>query len=95
MPTRDHDEDEDALRRRAYSIWEREGRPEGRHSDHWDQARREATGQAGGQATGPEAAEGRRDPLNPEPRPGAPRRIKPGQTPGPNAGSRATRRGRE
>lgn len=25
-------------RRRAYEIWEREGRPEGRHEDHWRHA---------------------------------------------------------
>jgi len=85
-------QDEDEIRRRAYSIWEREGRPEGRHESHWEQARREgtirgtgATGTGGDpQGTGQDA-----------PPPGAPRRIKPGQTPGPNAGSRATRRGRE
>ena len=34
-------EDEDKVRRRAYEIWEREGRPEGRHDEHWSQARRE------------------------------------------------------
>jgi hypothetical protein len=36
--------DEDAERRiierreRAYAIWEQEGRPDGRHLDHWEQA---------------------------------------------------------
>jgi hypothetical protein len=29
---------EDRIRRRAYEIWEREGRPEGRASEHWYQA---------------------------------------------------------
>jgi hypothetical protein len=29
------------LARRAYEIWEREGRPEGRALDHWMQAERE------------------------------------------------------
>lgn len=35
-----HD-DEDRIRRRAYAIWEREGRPEGRAEAHWDMAREE------------------------------------------------------
>ena len=26
---------------RAYHIWEREGRPEGRHQEHWDEAERD------------------------------------------------------
>jgi hypothetical protein len=34
-------QDEDRIRRRAHEIWEREGRPEGRHEEHWAQARRE------------------------------------------------------
>ena len=29
------------IRRRAYEIWEHEGRPEGRALAHWEQARRE------------------------------------------------------
>jgi hypothetical protein len=29
------------IQRRAYEIWEMEGRPKGRHTDHWQQARRE------------------------------------------------------
>ncbi|OCJ03724.1 hypothetical protein A6U87_17455 [Rhizobium sp. AC44/96] len=32
---------EKAIRERAYSIWEREGRPEDRHTDHWLQAEHE------------------------------------------------------
>lgn len=31
--------DDDKIRRKAYEIWEDEGRPEGRHDDHWRQAR--------------------------------------------------------
>jgi Protein of unknown function (DUF2934) len=34
-------EDEDKIRRRAYEIWEREGRPDGRQHEHWSQARQE------------------------------------------------------
>lgn len=29
------------IRRRAYHIWEREGRPEGREADHWELASEE------------------------------------------------------
>ena len=31
-------EDEEDRRRRAYAIWEREGRPEGRDAEHWARA---------------------------------------------------------
>lgn len=34
-------ENEEKIRQRAYEIWEREGRPEGRGHEHWSQARRE------------------------------------------------------
>lgn len=30
---------EEAIRMRAYDIWEREGRPDGRDFEHWVQAR--------------------------------------------------------
>lgn len=33
--------DDDVIRERAYRIWEGEGRPEGRASEHWLQAMRE------------------------------------------------------
>ncbi|HEY0833785.1 MAG TPA: DUF2934 domain-containing protein [Azospirillum sp.] len=32
---------EERIRRRAYQIWDREGRPEGRRDDHWALAREE------------------------------------------------------
>jgi hypothetical protein len=32
---------EQAIRERAYAIWEDEGRPEGRHLDHWLRAEAE------------------------------------------------------
>ncbi len=32
---------ETLIRERAYAIWEREGRPEGRERQHWEQAARE------------------------------------------------------
>lgn len=37
----------DSIARRAYAIWEAEGRPEGRHEEHWSQAESEA-GAGGG-----------------------------------------------
>ncbi len=33
--------DEEAIRRRAHEIWEREGRPEGKEAEHRERARRE------------------------------------------------------
>ena len=72
-------DDDETLRRRAYEIWEREGRPEGRHAEHWAKARDEMSGTA--------------NPMPRQtPAPGSPRRIRPGSVPGPNAGSRATNR---
>lgn len=32
---------EDSIRERAHQIWEREGRPEGAHDRHWEEARLE------------------------------------------------------
>ncbi|MBB4574932.1 MULTISPECIES: DUF2934 domain-containing protein [Rhizobium] len=32
---------EDEIRKRAYSLWEKEGRPEGKHRDHWIRAEHE------------------------------------------------------
>jgi len=37
--------DEEAIRRRAYQIWEEEGYPEGGHERHWEQAARELRGE--------------------------------------------------
>jgi hypothetical protein len=44
--------DEDRVRQRAHEIWEREGRPEGRHEEHWKQAMDEISAEAGGMAPG-------------------------------------------
>jgi hypothetical protein len=38
MEDRDENERQERIRRRAYQLWEQEGRPEGRAEDHWDQA---------------------------------------------------------
>ncbi len=40
--------DEERIRRRAQEIWEREGRPEGCHEEHWARARREVEAEEGG-----------------------------------------------
>ncbi|HYC02093.1 MAG TPA: DUF2934 domain-containing protein [Azospirillaceae bacterium] len=37
-------EDEQRIRERAYEIWEREGRPEGRGDEHWARACDEVRG---------------------------------------------------
>lgn len=34
--------DEENVRRIAYDLWEKEGRPHGRHDQHWHEARHEA-----------------------------------------------------
>ena len=47
MATKDAPTDADVLRKRteerAYALWESEGRPDGRHLDHWCQAEAEMT----------------------------------------------------
>lgn len=34
----------DAISRRAYELWEQEGRPEGRHLEHWLRAEQDLSG---------------------------------------------------
>jgi hypothetical protein len=34
---------EDAIRQRAYYLWEADGRPDGKHDQYWAQAHHEAT----------------------------------------------------
>lgn len=43
---------DDRIRQRAHEIWEREGKPEGRHAEHWAQARREIEAEGGAAAPG-------------------------------------------
>jgi hypothetical protein len=47
-------DEETRIRERAYAIWEREGRPDGRHGEHWAQACRELAAETtvGGAAPG-------------------------------------------
>jgi hypothetical protein len=37
---------DERIRSRAYGMWEREGRPQGRHEHHWHQAVREVDGES-------------------------------------------------
>lgn len=39
--------DDTRIRDRAYELWEKEGRPDGRHDEHWHQARRDLDGEDG------------------------------------------------
>ncbi|MCF3935304.1 DUF2934 domain-containing protein [Acuticoccus sp. M5D2P5] len=39
---------EQRIRERAYAIWKRDGQPDGRHSEHWNQAERELQDALGG-----------------------------------------------
>lgn len=36
----------EAVRRRAYELWQQEGQPEGQEMDHWFRAEQEIVGQA-------------------------------------------------
>ncbi|MBB4191811.1 hypothetical protein GGE45_001459 [Rhizobium aethiopicum] len=38
---------EEEIRKRAHALWEKEGRPEGRHRDHWIRAEHEIDAQYG------------------------------------------------
>ena len=40
-------QDQERICQRAHEIWEGEGRPEGRHAEHWAQASREIEAQDG------------------------------------------------
>ncbi|MEJ6844738.1 DUF2934 domain-containing protein [Sinorhizobium fredii] len=48
---------EELIRRRAYAIWEQEGRPEGQELRHWEQAAREMQGQGASNPDGGENLE--------------------------------------
>lgn len=43
---------EDRVRRRAYEIWEREGKPNGHDREHWERAGREMGDEDIGKSTG-------------------------------------------
>ena len=35
------DSEDDWIKKRAYALWEEEGKPHGKNAEHWEQARRE------------------------------------------------------
>ncbi|MEW6630025.1 MAG: DUF2934 domain-containing protein [Pseudomonadota bacterium] len=49
---------EERIKQRAHEIWEREGRPDGRQQEHWDQAVQEIE---------TEGSEAERGPVTPDP----------------------------
>ena len=62
MSVPDHDE----IVKRAHSIWEREGRPEGRAEEHWKMAVAEVTAEAEAKAKAASVAESKAK-AEPEP----------------------------
>lgn len=63
---------EERIRQRAYAIWEREGRPDGRDADHWALAREEIAIEDNLSSTllpnpagGPDATARRTEPVEP------------------------------
>jgi hypothetical protein len=64
---------EEAIRERAYDIWEREGRPAGRDFDHWVQAQVELAAEVtkgnGGKSSAPRAAAAKAPPAKARPAP--------------------------
>jgi hypothetical protein len=40
-----NEERDQRVRERAYGIWESQGRPDGRHDEHWQEAERELAGE--------------------------------------------------
>jgi hypothetical protein len=51
-PDRSSASKEERIRRRAYEIWNREGRPDGEHERHWQQAEKELEGEEGAGESG-------------------------------------------
>ena len=52
---------QEAIQERSYSIWEREGRPHGRHLEHWAQAETELLAEG---APAPKRARAKRAPSS-------------------------------
>jgi hypothetical protein len=73
-------EREERIRRRAHELWEKEGRPDGRHEDHWQQAMRDLDMDAD-EALQSESMKGvSADPVQDRPSKGRKRRTEPGVT---------------
>ncbi len=60
---------DDEIRRMAYDIWMREGRPEGRALDHWRRAERTWVSQHGTPPQSTQATEQKGQPVASPPRP--------------------------
>ena len=71
---------QERIRQRAQAIWEREGRPEGRHEDHWREAEKEIA------AEDSDAA-----PARPKTTVNKPRKAKAGPKPARTASATATK----
>lgn len=56
--------DEEEIRRRAYAIWEAEGRPQGRELAHWAAAQLELEGPAGQNGAGGQGGHGQPEPAS-------------------------------
>ncbi len=53
--------DRDALiRQRAYQLWEKSGRPDGKAEEHWEEARRQIDAEQASSKPGKEAGSGSR-----------------------------------
>lgn len=50
------DDRHERIRQRAHAIWEKAGRPEGAHQQHWDQATAEVDGDAAKPKAAPKKA---------------------------------------
>lgn len=71
---------EEQIRRRAYEYWEMEGRPEGRHREHWERAAREIAAEKGESAEDDEIPKMPEDFLQAGDRTGVSGRTPPGGT---------------
>ena len=54
---------DEEIRRMAYEMWEREGRPDGRALDHWQRAEKKWTSQHGGAPQSAKPPEPRAPPV--------------------------------
>lgn len=57
-PGRDPSELNERIKRRAYELWEEEGRPSGREEEHWRRAEQEIAAEARGEQPAPSASPG-------------------------------------
>ena len=80
---------EERIRQRAHELWEREGRPHGRHDNHWQQARDEIEAES----LQMESMKGvSADPTQDSPAPSPKRRARPAKAEGSAADPSAPKR---